>query len=48
MGWLVFAGDQLQQPGNQPEGVRVLVDDEVASDSLYGTTSVDNDVVSDS
>ena len=48
MGWLIVAGVQLQQPGNQPEGVRVLVDDEVASDSQYGTTSVDDDVVSDS
>ena len=38
MGWLIVAGVQLQQPGNQPEGVRVLVDDDVVSDSQYETT----------
>ena len=38
MGSLVVAGVQLQQPGNQPEGVSGVGGGDVTSDSKYGTT----------
>ena len=35
---MFYAGVQIQQPGNQPEGVTVSEDSDVASDPRYGTT----------
>ena len=40
--WVPLARVQFQQPGIQPEETDGVGDDDVVSDSKYGTTSADN------